>query len=520
MYANLITFFTVWALLQLSILTLLGVKLGSLNLALVASLGVLATISFLILATRSLEFFDPAVLSGFVARDLVKWMSLASRRDLHRSDHSFQAYYQGQAEETVRTFHLLAEFIIEKGKNVRSTGLADLCTNGLRALVAYAAIKQEIPTDSLWFRRTPAHKDWLLAESSALEMALATSTTVGPDQVPDPLWLESDLSGTLVMSLKATLDRSDFRSAMAIGASLTGTLRRVASLSTDEALLIFQRLGPLMVSAAAQRATQRRATPGQSPEAVLEAYSLSLIAILLGAFDGIRACVSALTTGEKQAWRLERGLGQLPRQVLERAEFIRNRLAFERAVEGQVLTQPWYIHQMLSHAFLTYCDASLRGVMSELEAEVARIKRGIGSNPSYTVQFLQRALEGCEKYAQHSSEVRPLVEGLGSRARRVEDIEWVKIDWAGLDLRLASAKRALMQTLASQVGWLVTHPKVKGEPDSLGYAYTILAEECFSAMMAANETLFADVFRAFMVASIASTIACERNCHRKTRPRS
>ena len=216
LYSSLITFFTVLTLVQLALGTFLGADLGSFNLALVSTLAILTTISFVILATRSFDFFDPTALGEFVVRDLARWMSLASRRGLHWRDPSFQAHYQRRAEESVRLLRLLTEFVIAQRTSVRSTALRDVSRDALRALLHYVAIKSEIPTDSRWFKRTAIHRDWL-PDYSAVEIAIATSTNVSPDLVPDPQWLEAGIRDVMADALQTAVSRRDAQNTLAIG---------------------------------------------------------------------------------------------------------------------------------------------------------------------------------------------------------------------------------------------------------------------------------------------------------------
>jgi hypothetical protein len=282
-----------------------------------------ATISFVILAGRSIEFFDPAQLTRVAVGEITRWALLASRKGLHWREPSFQGHYQRQAEASVRVLDLLADFVVEKGKSVRTSALRDVCRDTLAALLKYADVKTQIPPKSLWFRRAPVHKDWLMADSSAVGLALATSTAIDPDLVPDPGWLESDVSDVLARVLRAAIERRERANMLAMGQSVSWALQRLASRSTTEAQSLLRRLAPLMLSWVEEDQKQSDTRDTASDLAVCEASALCLLGVLLGTFDGIRKGASFLVAAQGTP-RIapEGGLQDLPRLVQEEAESI------------------------------------------------------------------------------------------------------------------------------------------------------------------------------------------------------
>jgi len=84
-----------------------GMQPHLLHLVLIGLLGIIAVFSFVVLGTRAFYFFDPTSLAGYVARDLLETMRLATPAGIEWDKASSQAHYQGLAERGLETYRNL-----------------------------------------------------------------------------------------------------------------------------------------------------------------------------------------------------------------------------------------------------------------------------------------------------------------------------------------------------------------------------------------------------------------------------
>lgn len=161
-----------------------------------------------ILGSQIFNFFDPSALASTLSGRITRAASRAAKAP-GSLDAGTQAAAHSAASHSLSTYHDLA-ILLEDRKSRTASGPRRLTQQLIRTSIAYASIKAQIPTDSWWWGREPAHASWMTLDQMRLEMSLLSGTGVPPSLVPNRIWFEQAVS--------KVLDRT-FASAYAAGGS-------------------------------------------------------------------------------------------------------------------------------------------------------------------------------------------------------------------------------------------------------------------------------------------------------------
>lgn len=487
---------------------------GVLNLLLVAFLGGLSILSFVVLGSRVFNFFNPVPLVSYVGEDLAREIIAVTPEGYRWQDQSFQDYHQRRAENLLRTYGNIVHLATQEDY-LRGDALRQLATGALSLLRFYAHNKSRIPSDSRWFKRTARHKEWLTSDATELETALSTGTMLLPEQVPDPAWFESRIEEMLGRILGILLQRGDLSNAAEIYDSVQRTSHSFAKrLALDEALRLFHFLRK--TSSEYLRTTEQNADgPLDQGErlnltlGIADIQGLALINILLGfserlqttTADSFGAQVSRIT------WTRPSSIyaGEFPRPVIERLEELQKGLETERALEGHGVSPLWYQQQLASLGFVRRLSETSEKLVAELENAVAGEAETLVSDGEslLAAQVISRGLEACSKFAFHLDQFEACFQRL-DELRRVEDIPWESVEWEKLGERIGAVRKRLVLAHAKCLPKLAQMPRSEDRPDYFGHAYTILAEESYHAMAQGDEELFKKIFPPLFVGCLSA----------------
>lgn len=493
----------------------LGFAPGVASLVLASILGVLAILSFVVLGVRTFHFFDPTRLVTYVARDLARWFAAATPTGFRWHDPSFQAHYQKQAERGLDVYGRMVQLVLAE-KPLRGDTLAELAMRALTLWHHYGQKKVHIPSESLWFRRTPRHRDWLTTDYLEVDIALKTGTGLQPEPVPDPLWVESELAHVVTEVLEALVAEGDLRNAARIGAMAQEIQRSLGwQLALDEALLLHHRVARLLGA----KARENPPRPGVSDEedqrlsmvlALTDVSSAGLIELLLGIVDRLTK-VTAESVGrleERIAWgRTRRTVhaGNLPRDAVKQVEYLAPRLDFERSVEGETVSARWYRQQLLALGFARWIDEATKRLTEELVTAFPDQVEAVIKEKQFllSAQLLQRGLEACHKFGVHLEALRSCSDRL-AELRRVPDIPWPATDWDHAARTIEAARERLVVAFGRSAAALAALPRSTHWPDYFGQAYLVLAQECYTSLADGNEKVFAQLFPEYFRAALAA----------------
>ena len=482
-----------------------GYKIGMLNTLFVSFLCLFSIFGFVFLGVRAFEYFDPTLFVTLINRRLLKEIQAVTPSGYQWTAPSFQAHHQQQVGILLSSYADLVTVASQK-ENLHGKGLVELGQGLLAITNCYALQKVKIPSDSFWFRRTYKHKNWLLTSSSELERALMTGTTIQPDKIADLMWFETETAKILEEIFYQLGERRDAAGTITLATSLQGHMKSMSQcLAVEEALKIFKTVAPKLRSqSGGEKIPVDKIAPKATNQlAISEIYGVALINTLLGFANGFEK-LRAESIGKlfhSVNWCVKESLYAdriLPRKVIQEFEFIQERLSFEFHAEGKFISPEWIQIEMIALAFVRVIDDVTKLLTDEFETTFvneAEVQLA-GKNFVLVAQLVQRGLEGCDKLSKHFADFESWNTEY-SALNRSGEYNWPKIDWNSFRQQIASLRDRLIKSLAKSSNELAGIPESESWPDFFGHAYTILAEECFMAMVLAKEDLFQVVFPPF-----------------------
>jgi hypothetical protein len=508
------------AFLAMVCLLLLGARAidltpGVISLVLVVMLAAFAVLSFLVLGLRIFHFFDPTRLVVYLAQDFDDWAGAATASGFRWNEPSFQAHYQRRAEHALNTFKQVVA-LTEKSPEVDGATLGELGSQALALASFYGETKLRIPSDSYWFRRVYEHRDWLTADHTRTQLALATGTGLAPDPVPDALWVEREIGALVARIVRRLIADGNHRDAVMVTESLTRTLLSLGRvLAIEEAVGLQRAIAPIFRELGRSHQLELKGNEEQAQKASLilgltDSYSSALLALLLGTSETLRATRADSFTTQVSSVNWAKGkslyLVGVPRNVLKQFELIKRGVDVEVAVEGSVISPSWYSGQLAALGLGREIELVAKRLLEELEEtfpnEVeALVKSG---RFAFAAQLLQRGLEACNKFAVHFEESKETFESVGT-LRQVTDIPWPGIDWAAHQAAIESARQRLVVAFGQSAGGLMDVPRSPYWPDYFGHASLLLAEECFETMISGDEDLFGKLFPPFFLIALSAS---------------
>ena len=196
-----VTSLAVYSLTTLAGGTLHGLRSNA-SILLAVAWTILAIPTLALLARRTFAFFNPTYLADTIVYDLDKITDDLTDISGLVSDPSVQNYSMTRASEAFTALSILASVAVSK-EDLRRDALTKLLAKISGLLYRYLQRKPSIPFDSRWYRRVPEHKDWYLASSTEVTLALSTHTGLQPSWNPDYAWLED----TCVSILHDTMEK-------------------------------------------------------------------------------------------------------------------------------------------------------------------------------------------------------------------------------------------------------------------------------------------------------------------------
>jgi hypothetical protein len=494
---------------------ILGLQIGLVGLATVATLSIVSLFSFLFLGKRTFNFFQPATFVQFIVNELAKWIKLAACHRRSSQTPSLQDYYRRRADSNLTTYlNIVSLATREEFNRIEAQALLTLLRFTVDVLTFYERQKSRIPSASLWFEQVNRHPQWLTAGHTELELALATGRPIDPQRVPNPLWFEERSQRLIEKVSRALSNRDDAEHWFTFANRLYHRLEEMGYLfAIDEALLIFRCQRNEIYSFVRSVEFPASFTVDSSNRRLsfcigAIAYVCSdLIAALIGfarrlkevTAESLRQLASDVLRSRTRVVYSRK----LPRAVLEEIESLFASLGAEKLVEERILTPEWYISQLIARCFIENIKTACLSFAAELEntfVQSARAQQKAGRN-LFAAQVVSSGVEACEKLHVHVENARKCVDELNT-LRKVEDIRWPEIVWKDLHEKIHDAYKSLMYIAADILPELEKLPTSRYWPDYFGQLYSVVARESYLEMRRGDEALFKRLFPSLFMSSI------------------
>ena len=484
---------------------------GTVNFWFLAVLSLISVFGVVQLGLGVLTLFDPAAHTGRLAHAVFKAARSATGQGFRARDRSFQAAYQRDAEQSLATYERLVQIAIGQEAGGRSS-LIQAASQALALLEIYLELKPAIPHESLWFKRTGRYPSWFRASHSTVEMAEQTGTLLQPEAVGDEFWLEGSAIGLVVRVGDVLADRQDCEGILRLANAAERSVEVLAGrLRFEDALRLHRALLPL-----AKRVARLPISTETSTSTSAALYQLGAVDALFRALTGILVAggkaaaevgpMQVRALGSKLMKRPERYVvgSTLPTAVQHETTTLRRCLAFERAVEGRLVTPGWFVENVLGAGFAQAMSDLVTALVEEAEVVFPAEATALVVEKQALVGALvsQVGLEWCDKFEFHSVRVARARQGLSAIENVTAVQAWPSLDWGGMALRVTNLRDRLLQGLAQSALALPSAPPSGESPDMFGYAYFTLARECYRALAEGKQSLFESLFTAYFPAAL------------------
>lgn len=510
-YTRFLIFLTIVSMILL-IVGMVGNFRPKTTILLIGFLGVISVQAFAELGERAFKFSDPTVFINTLLWELGRWSRQATTKGHLWNDPSFQDHYRQQAHEVIGGIRALVEVSHEES-HLRREALSNLLAKILVFLPIYLERKRHIPSNSRWYRFTPHHKEWYLSSYTSVDLATRTQTGIQPEMKPDPHWVEEELLDVEVESLERCFRDGRTTVALRIMTNMVSLFEILgAEWEVEYGSNLLSRITKKIEDSLIQAEPIDVAGDGGSKQAVetLAAFDLLAllpISLLLGLakeLDGIDVeAISVVLARVK--WERAKAIYDLemPTPMLERLEFVQQRLEFERRAEGRVISPDWYLKQLVFQPMADSLHQQLDGLIEVLSNFYVHQAKQLSEKGQHLLAsgFISRGLEFCNKALTYLSKAQKVAESLET-LRVLPTLPWPEWNWEATSKEFSDAQELLITYLAQCTLGLAAFDRTEDIPDYFGQTVHLTGEWCFQALVTNNSGLFSKIFPNYFLGTL------------------
>jgi hypothetical protein len=506
-YMRLLTFVTCFALLHLALQVTVDYRSGT-SAATALLLGASCVVVFVLLGNRAFHLLDPYNLVDEVSRDFDHWVDRVTRGRLRSSEEAFQQHAHAQADASISTLEAIADRSMAALTTLSSrvSTISPLCRQLLFTELRYISKKAGIPIASRWYARANVHRRWFTTSDTITSVAAQTDTGLPPEIRADYGWVEKRCD-RIVEKLLVSLSRPSYL------------------LDLSNCLIDFS------------EALRRRAVSGDIAGATAtwrttaEAISTALVTnkadgadqtVVIGVADQLGASSVSIAVGfreymerialgllRKEAATLE-GYGyrrfsfqRCPFHLVERVDWLVERIAFEIRVEDHIISPGWYQWELISQVEVQHLERALATITQEIAAHFVAIRKILGNsgNPLLEAAMVERQLEFYSKARLCVTRAAERFKEL-SVNRRVTGLPWATVDEKLLRKKLDEHEAELVDQMATLSIRLAEVPFSETLPDYRGRFLAKLAAAAFDAVVDGQVERFGKLFPALTIATV------------------
>ena len=474
---------------------------------------------FAFITRRTLFFFDPTYLANSAIENLAKEISQATADSRFASHTAVQQHRATIANSELAKLQALSRIAAEK-TTFRRDSLCNLLTVVFSFLPEYQRLKRSIPTTSKWYRETVRHKDWYLAGTTDLQVALNSALGLMPEAVQDRDWLEESIVRMLEQCFERTLSEHDWpvasrilrASRLMFEALAAGYQLQIASKSFRSLCASIEQHGGLSDNVLGKEDQLYR---------LQVTAELNMLAkqILLSFFNELRTLdlTSYMKRVKSVDWKIEDDIyaKEFPPFTLSQMEYLRDRLRIEFDADGDIVSPEWYIRQLALLPIAETLDSQLAELLQlGRRFYVDRPERL--ANSGMQLAAVMTTLDGLEYFHKlrfHAVAIYERME-IVEQNRVLEAIACPKIDRETVETKIGKSERQLNLNLAKFVPFFTRDDYEQSEeiPDLQGHVVTVLANSYFQGLMSKDVELCTHVFRSYLVGSICVRQSIGEKC--------
>ncbi|UXS03068.1 hypothetical protein FY156_07435 [Agrobacterium tumefaciens] len=469
-------------------LPMLGLDPGYLVYCAATILTLATSLTLFPLGQRLFNFFDlnPLIRSEILPR-ISKHIAAASNPRISKSlanHHSLQAR---------RLFEQMTYIDDRITSDVSGwdASLPNLTEDYTELLIHYLEKKPQIDPKSYWFPRRQRHRQWFYAGDTVTTMALCTSSQLTPEEEADLDWLEKEIIGRLKNHVELAVEARKYNLALKL-------LGRLSSRIAVYAKGFHFEIG--MNEIKELRNIIERSLLDTSSASLSNRKSLIYLCDTWAALGG-SLCLESMRRMltfeqelvdffEANEWTTDT-TRQLPAFLQAEVSFISRRIKFEIDVEGQRLSQPKYLKQLVVQRLLRTYSKILPEASEFHQKEVPDFARGLIKSGliEEATQVLLANLHSYWKFPQWLEQISGLLNRYTEYEHYSEEqYKLERPDVLAMASSYATAKDEVTALLSGPeiVQHLMSYSHDDDLPDQFGHAYYTLAEECILALQENN----------------------------------
>jgi len=466
-----------------------------------AGLGIFA---FVKLGQRAFYLFDPTTLSYHIFDQLQHWLGMVKAGGFRWLDRTFQNHAYRQASTTLDTLETLAD-ITAKETHLNGKPFIDLCQNLLHFLIHYEHAKPYIPTDSAWYEQRYQHHDWYRTEDSRVAIAHQTGTTLQPDVTNDKQWVERRVIPILKKCIEINLAEERYTEVLGLLGYLDAYFKRLAQEGeVGRAFMLLESLTAAVLNQFATQTDSKLVTEEVLEKVgIAERFALFPITVALGYREKVeklsRQLIEEMVSSVQ--WDKDTSIYRqgFPTYCLERLEWFKPRLAFEKQVEGGYVSPFWYRTELIR-------QVEADNLSDNTKALVSTGATFYGSSISKALSFKRPWLAAAimsrewEYWHKIGDQLRmwPQKWTNLSDDRRVEGLPWSQVDIDGLRSDSESRQEELLKLMSQQNLLLSLLSRPQGFPDYAGQFLHTSGEVAFDALLNNKRELLESVFAPYL----------------------
>ncbi len=498
--------------LILEAIEILGYTTGYLIFGLTVILGIGAIICFLPANLRLFSLFSPAgLLRLSIAPNTKNWILRATTSDKQSNVKEIQTYSRREVDGDITALENMISSVFEasskRSESYSEEEIRELVLEIVNLLYFYSLQKCKIPHDSLWFEPMMKHKEWFRSNSSEV---LLTEISLIPDQDSDKIWFEKRMLNLLKMVLDYIESSKNHRLAISLFNLLQESVQKIASSNSLEgAILLIEYLrvtnSKLVEKVVPDISEQNKYTIEDKislPLAVIDNYGAIFVSLILGFIEAVKNLSPDIVLKKVRQinWLSKNDIYNygFTDEIIIRLEYLRERLEFEHKVEGKIISQDWYINQMVISGVLDFLSKIPNKVKSILDTDFVELSSDLKrkNNQFASLQVINRGIEACTKAIILAHRIDELQQQLQSFVL-VKDIPHAKINIEQFLSDIRASRRMLVKNFASLSGTVRIIPKHHSIPDYFGGFYWFIGQECLKSIIEDDFELFGELFPAY-----------------------
>lgn len=478
-----------------------GVEPGYLIYVTATLLTIATSLTLFPLGQRLFNFFDlNPLIRGEILPKIAKHIAAASSPTISMS---LANHHSRQARRLFEQMTYIDDRI-KSDAGVWDAALPNLTDDYTGLLIHYLNRKPQIDLGSYWFPRKRRHRQWFYAGDTLTTMALRTSSQLEPEEKADLNWLETEIIDRLKSHVEIAVNVNNYDLALKLLGRLSSRIAIYANgFHFEIGMTEIRELRAVIEKSLSQQASLSD-----------DSHKKSLIYLCdTWAALGGNLCLESLRrmlTFERELarffeadkWTAET-VRQLPAFLQVDVSFITRRTQFELEIEGNRLSKPKYLQQLVVQNLLKSYAKILPDACNFHQQQVPDFAKNLlkGKSTEAATQVLLANLHSYWKIPRWLGDISELLNRYAAYEHYSEEqYRLERFDIGIMATNLASAKDEVIALIAGPdvVQYLVNYSHDDDIPDQYGHTYYTLAEECILALQENNLEKFERVSRIFI----------------------